>query len=74
MDRFHFVMPNLLYSALCLAAGALLLVKPAWMWKLEHLISARGETPPDTYRVTARVCGALMLAAAVVMLLIDFRR
>ncbi len=67
-------MPNLLYSALLLIAGVLLIVKPAWMWKVEHLFTARNEEPAEMYRVTARVGGALCLIAAVVLLFVDFHR
>ena len=72
--QFHFAVNNIVYASVCFVLGVLHLVLPDAMWKLDHFFSARGVEPEPKHRTASRVCGVLLLAAAVVMLLLDFQR
>ena len=45
--------------------GVLMLIKPQWLWKLEHLLSVKGGEPTDFYLSMMRLGGVAFVVLAV---------
>lgn len=45
--------------------GILMLWKPEWLWKIEHLFSVKGGEPTDFYLTKMRIGGVIFTLIAV---------
>lgn len=48
-------------SVLLTALGVLMVVRPEWLWKLEHWLDTVGGEPSEWYLTISRVVGTLLM-------------
>jgi len=52
------------YIVLLLAFGAVMVIKPDLLWKLDHLFTVKNGEPTDFYLAFTRICGVVLILIA----------
>lgn len=50
--------------------GALMIARPIWFWKIDHVMTVRGGEPTQLYLTLTRLLGVVFLLGPVVVLII----
>ena len=50
--------------------GALMIARPVWFWKIDHIMTVRGGEPTELYLTLTRLLGVVFLLGPVVALII----
>ena len=49
--------------------GIMMLIKPEFLWKIEHIFTVKNGEPTDLYMVLMRIGGAFFLIASIIFVI-----
>ena len=58
-----------LWALILLVLGIVMLLKPEWLWKIEHIFTVKNGEPTDLYLALMRVGGILLIGTIVIVVL-----
>ena len=58
-----------LWALILLVLGIVMLLKPEWLWKIEHVFTVKNGEPTDLYLALMRVGGILLIGTIVIVVL-----
>ena len=65
-------MCNYIGLVVMFALGLFMLLKPEWLWKLEHLFSVKSGEPSELYLAKMRLGGAFLLLTSIILPILLF--
>ena len=63
---------KIVIPVLLLAAGALMLIRPDIVWKMEHYLSVKNGEPTERYLLVTRISGVVFVLTAIICVCVIF--